>query len=390
MKNTLTVILVIIICITTLGCKKKKDDDALKYLLLTQSPLSMRFTTPDKSIAVNKFQKIYNKIYSSLFPSVYAETLYAGDAEINAYFDTFYNNIGSLVGTYTPSKFKLPVMGIQMYDYKNYNPNHAIHFSTTRDMSKIKEGDDSWIHIDFTNPVANKWGTIPSGEYNALLLVFSGQYWRSSVQLCNGPCKQVAYTATPEIEVTIPGYGGVFSNYVESREYDITGNLCYGSNGLYACGFLYPEGPITIERIARKNISGDLYSFSWDFLNPSGQGDSDISMDRTKYLTESPIGVFYISGYNAENSIVVSQLSISDLSLYVDSSLSKRMSCRGLVKIPFNGFTVQGSESVTVEVVFDINNIISVYDNSTPADKTDDIVCLSRDWWKRISINVIK
>ena len=149
MKNTVSVILIFTICIITLGCKKKKDDDAIKYLLLTRSNLGVRFTTLEQSVAVNKFEKLYKKFWASIFPSAYAETLYSGDASINAYFDTFYNNIGSLVGTYTPTKFRLPINMFILYDHRVYNPNHAIRFNSIVNAGIPAEGDNDWIHADW-------------------------------------------------------------------------------------------------------------------------------------------------------------------------------------------------------------------------------------------------
>ena len=74
-------------------------------------------------------------------------------------------------------------------------------------------------------------------------------------------------------------------------------------------------------------------------------------------------------------------------SIYNNSMGNSRRS--GILRIPFEPVMLtEEMKHVTILFGMDVNNIVEVYDNNTPAEKTDDIVVLANDWWNRFHFTI--
>jgi hypothetical protein len=62
---------------------------------------------------------------------------------------------------------------------------------------------------------------------------------------------------------------------------------------------------------------------------------------------------------------------------------------RPFVLVPWDGVYVDPTKNkATLTVTLDIDGIVEVYDNGTPADKSDDRVVLANRFWERFGVSV--
>ncbi|MBF9014408.1 MULTISPECIES: hypothetical protein [unclassified Oceanispirochaeta] len=62
---------------------------------------------------------------------------------------------------------------------------------------------------------------------------------------------------------------------------------------------------------------------------------------------------------------------------------------KDIIVIPFEGLHInKDTSAVIIKVIWDLDNIIELYDNNTPELLSDDILVLASDYWKRLSVEI--
>jgi hypothetical protein len=160
-----------------------------------------------------------------------------------------------------------------------------------------------------------------------------------------------------DIVVSLPGYGaelaGRIGNNVESREGDI---ITFNMGGLQPTG--YPA--IVSDYLPDQHI-GLIEMFvyrtgtTYRAILPGVDGHPEI------WSTEDPDAAnLHGNGSNGNSSAIF---------------------------IPFDGIYIpENAKRVRFHVVWDLENIIEIYDNSTPGNLSDDVIVLANNFWERLSI----
>lgn len=284
---------------------------------------------------------------------------------LEAFYDPTTSSIGSLVGSYTPSKFRLFIHEIILYNgWRTANLDVMV--------SELSATDQSMHYADFVDdvviapPVATPRGTFP-GMY----FFFFSQHGMMSAG-SDGPDGPADFYVPIEslIGVTIPGYGSP-QVWADDESDDL------GLSGAYTA----------------RRVSGDYYEFAPAFVQPynwsslanlpdiDGVPQTFPLIDQFIYTADGPYRAILpgIDGHPA----IWDTADPDTANLPAGGSMGNT----GAVFMPFEGVQIPAfARSVTFRVEWDLDGIIEVYDAGTPDDKTDDVVVFARNFWERFSL----
>ncbi len=272
--------------------------------------------------------------------------------------EEFYNHLGNLVGSYTPSKFRLFIMEIVLY-----NKNKAIELDIP--FSKKSLTNPDLHYADFVEDyLITPNISIPVGDFTGLFFFFS--VINSNLHVDSSDGSSFTIEVSPSVEVTVPGYGGVWVDE-------------------------FIEG---INRYNVKYLGDDKYHFTPSKLQPRGwfnvtssylaEGEYFHPIEMFVYLKDSPYRAI-LPGIHGHPDIW--DTSDEDTIGLPDYGSNGPTSA---IIMPFDGIQIpEEAHIVTIKIIWDLEGIIEVYDNGTPEDKSNHIIVLAKDWWKRFRIILI-
>lgn len=202
---------------------------------------------------------------------------------------------------------------------------------------------------------------IPVGDFTGLFFFF--HVFNSNLRVTTSNGSNFTIEVSPSVEVTIPGYGGKWADeFVEGyNRY----NVKYLGNDKYhfTPGKLQPRG---------------WYNVVSSYLS---QGEYFHPIDMFVYLKDSPYRAI-LPGINGHPDMW--DTSDEDTIGLPDYGSNGTASA---IIMPFDGVQIpEDARIITIQIIWDLNGIIEVYDNGTPEDKSNHIVVLAKDWWKRFKI----
>ncbi|MFP4551227.1 MAG: hypothetical protein ACLFNT_10505 [Spirochaetales bacterium] len=275
------------------------------------------------------------------------------------FYDPSVSNIGTLVGSYTPSKFRLFVQEIVLY-----NDTDAIELDVP--LSASSATDQSPHYADFVEDIViQPSNPVPSGAYTGMFFFF---FSAPSTMGVNGTPENPDYLVPvdSQIEVTIPGYEGVWPD-VDNHAGPIVEDL---GSGAYRFA-LFPLQP----------------GYWTDVVESYRPGESIERIEKFIYMQDTTYRAILpgISGHPD-----IWDTTDADTAALPNHGSTGNASA---VFMPFGGVDIPSSaKAVEFTVSWDLDGIIEVYDAGTAADKSDDIVVLAKDFWNRFTLipNVIE
>jgi hypothetical protein len=282
------------------------------------------------------------------------------DASLDPLVD-FYDHIGDRVTTLTPSKFRLFIQEIVLY-----NDSTAIELDIP--LSEASLTEPSRHMADFVNDIVLEPSTaVPPGRYTGMFFFFfTGN---SDLGIGGTPESPAGYvTVAPEVEVDLgANYTSNSGTSLEDLEHPVSG------------------------RYDRQHLGGGVYHFVPETLLPSAYSDV---LDSYLALGEN-LGAIQMFAYRENTNYrailpgIVGHPETWDTSdpdtLGLPNYGSNGNS--SAIVIPFDGIDIPAdADRVRLSVAWDLEGIVEVYDAGTPANYSDDIVVLAKDFWNRFSL----
>lgn len=294
------------------------------------------------------------------------------------YVSGFYSTYGTLVGTYTPTAVVLPIELGEILLLDEGNPFGNI-FIRSPDIAALD--DPKQFLADFGTPVTSNFISLPQGSYDKLELRFMAGH---GVHVGRGNPYRPDHTTWTENQITveIPGYGGALSDIasrlpVEIDERIFEEDFTFSFSGDFSAeGYLdqlkrevfIPEPGRYFER---KGQVGDLYTFTLQYLYPRQDPASQ------KYQPDSD--AHYVE-WHVFTSQVPKARTAEDREFDYNTDT---------LLMPMDPITLSlVRKKATIVVSLDTKDLIEVYDNGTPVDKSDDIVVLADKYWERFSVSL--
>lgn len=293
-----------------------------------------------------------------------------------SFVDAFYTGYGTLVGTFTPENVVLPISLGEILLFDEGNPFGNIFI---RIPPKDALDDPAQFIADFASPVAAEFVALPRGQYDRLELRLNPGH---SLHVGRGYSHQPDYTTWTEcsVQVELPGYGLDLIDIPSRLPDAMVGNHDFYydfSSGWEEGEFDYSAlqeqifNPEAGRYFERKRITGDDFIFTMQYLYPR----------------RIPSVLDYRDvddAYFAQWHVFTSEVNAARYARSGEGDYS-----RGTLLIPLSPIEIGALEKETTIVLhFDVENLIEVYDNNTPGDKTDDIVVLAKNYWERFSISL--
>ena len=248
--------------------------------------------------------------------------------------ESMYSSLGTLVGEYTPTAFEVPLQNVSSYNWTD---------STIR-ADLIGGSGLSKYSVDLAGPVTSSDPiSATAGIYNSFLLKLIPDIGESM----SGSDR---WKNQSRIVVNIPGYSGELSD---------------------TSPFAFFDGTYGYDR--REIDSNGTFEFSLHQLN--------------KYFPNFELYNLCVSSLNTNAMYIPYDSSGYEISTFCGISMGNTSYPTALVPSANFNFTIGNNDNVTLKLTFDIENCISVYDNNTPLDKSDDIVVLTDGWWNRFSVS---
>ena len=282
----------------------------------------------------------------------------------------FYDSIGDKVGSYTPTKFRMFIGEIGLYNPAPDGDGVELDAPLAGDSPTNSEKH----YADFVEEVIIRSGEpVPPGTYNRIWFLFSAYRGEMTSNTFDG-----ALPIAPEIEVEIPGYGSVI---------DTDGDGDPDS----------PVWPYMASRVlgepSREYLGEDTFRFVPRRLLPAtydwkyDDGGTDKRIDPIEHFT-------YFADTTSYRGIFPGIGGVPDSWSTADPDT---LGTPHLVATGFGSAIIVPSEAVVVpadatEVLvrmkWDLDGIIEVYDDGTPDDKSDDLVVFADKFWERLDLTV--
>lgn len=292
-------------------------------------------------------------------PDLTATAKSLGDSAVTEY----YSDYGELIGTITPTKFKIPLQAVNLCNADgSVNPIPFHQFD---------EENQIWImqYADFTSNVVTDPGEILKEEYTDFLLFFFSDV--GSMGMSSTPDVNAVYGN--EVVLDLPNeYAGKYPivdsiaqywNWTESENED----LMLDGEPIYETKILDADEAV--------------FQVCLESLMP-GQKMVD------GYLQRRNMEIFW---FNGDEYITYDVPEGQDTHKLSDYKTTPGMDINGdgiFTRLPWNGLVIsQDAEKVEFELDWDLTDIIEIYDNNTE-DHSDDILVLMDKYWERIQINV--
>ena len=280
-----------------------------------------------------------------------------GDSVVTEY----YSDYGDLIGTITPTKFKIPLQAVELSNADGYVTPIPFH--------KFDDENQVWImqYADFASNVTTEPGVILKEEYTDFLLFF--------------------FSGTGNMGMgSTPGVDAIYSNEVVldlpdeyAGEYPIEDSISQAWNGTGFEDLILGSEPIYETKVI--DADGAVYQVCLNLLFPGPMEDGTLQREWME--------IFWFKGNEYIIYDVPDGQESHDL---FDYKTTPGMATSGgayFTRLPWDGVTIsQETESIEFELSWDLTDIVEIYDNNTPSDLADDILVLIDKFWERIHINV--
>lgn len=266
-----------------------------------------------------------------------------------------YTTFGNKVGAYTPSKFRLWLDDAIVQANDDVRPGSTwiqlTNPASPREPADFTNGYMDRFYADFAGGSLDMVppGGLPRGHRYSTVGVNFGLDQGGVLMTVIRPGKtfEGTYQVRSELVVDLPGYEGVFP----------------ASQGL------------TSSQLVAEHSSGSTYAIIPSALLP---GRYDPAHPSGSQYFEKGIGTLGFFLVFTGNRYAV---------LYGASPFSFISAAIGDLQLPMAPFEVPSDAAeVHFRLNWDLTNIVEVYDNNTPADKSDDIVVLAPRFWERITL----
>ncbi|AEF85892.1 putative lipoprotein [Treponema primitia ZAS-2] len=360
MKKVLSVLSVIVVCLLGItGCPTGNDDPSGSSKLNGFIQPSVQF--------VNRNASPSKSILQSRTGISRAVDLPEPDASLNPLRD-FYDKLGTLRGSYTPTEFKLFIQEIVLHNNeKGYELDYPITAA-----SKDENFANAHHYADFVTSIILKPEIyIDPGTYTGLFFFFFTANEKMGVGKGlwsqNHPNPDFWMNINPRITVTIPGISNVWEQDVQSRFY----------------------GKFDV-----KKGSGDTYQVVPEVLQPTywqqRYQDLQDSNNPGEWIERIQMFAYQGSDYRAILPGAVGHpriWSTDPQTLLVPNHGSGETNNSVIIMPLSENITIpKNATGVKFEVQWDLDGIVEVYDHGTPNDTSDDIVVLARNFWERFSL----
>jgi len=260
-----------------------------------------------------------------------------------------YTKYGTLITKLTPIKFKIPLQTVEIANTTScFYPIPFHQFDTTT---------NKWViqYCDFLTPqVSQPQGEIATGQYTDFTLFLFSRPGEMSMSSTPG----IKAEFSPDVVVDLPpGY----ENYITS---DVVYFTSCTNNTYYSKKII--DSP------------NSIYQFTLEQLYPIDESGNRIIQEIFTFT-----GNTYIVYYPGLNGVPACY----DIKDYKKTKGTSIVGNNIYTIIPWEGLTVfPSTTSIIFELYFDLNNIIELYDNNTPDDKSDDILVLADQYWNRFKL----
>ena len=248
--------------------------------------------------------------------------------------DGVYTEYGNLVAKITPDTFVLPLVRAMLFTDE---PGYEDQAFVIKDLMYDQEPDETF-YADFTSEEGIQY--------------------------------------EPEV---VPGVFNYFFMYLHMQDNQMT----YGSEDQFTWDF---ETDISFDLPAEySGVSIGTYEYTMDgssvlFTNGSGL--------QAGVFPDMPLSYFYIFGETDAPGLYNEEGNEIDLGEEFNQDYGLGTAGAPVIRGPFDPITVPESfENLTVNINFDITDIIHLYDNGSSGDLTDDILVFAPAYWDRISVD---
>jgi hypothetical protein len=261
-------------------------------------------------------------------------------AEVQAWYDSFYDGLGTRRFSVTPTEFSFTSPLVLL---SNSNTYYDFGFSNEQ--------------TDFADSTsARRQVSVNRTFYDSLFL----QFVPRGQELSDGAGSPRSYR--PAVVVTLPGY-------TDSELPDLGPSI-----GVYSGAEFYE----------RRYLGNNQFQFTYGELQP----------DLSPFYANPPGFEVFAEYIIVTTSVDAFALVVPDGDThgtydYTSNNDYGAVTDRPFVLVPWDGVYVDPmSEKAALTVTLDIQDIVHVYDNGTPIDMTDDHVVLANRFWERFGIDV--
>jgi len=258
-------------------------------------------------------------------------------------FEALYDSFGSLIGSYTPTRFELGLLEI---DIRNHHGLSILKVDPiTEYLHGGQEPSRDLLMADFVNEnVFTPYSQPNADTYHQVSFIFTDYVYDGGIAWAGGVTEPWDSAMFSAIEVQLPGYTDTELGNVIDR---------FATNA-----------GTEQEYFVREYLGESTFRFTWNSLSPLHDWFRiffDSALDFQAYIENDPVW---------------------------DRPLSELGLPGGDMVFPFESFELESGDPVRIVVSWDVNNILEVYDNNTPGDKTDDLVILRRGFWEGLDISL--
>ena len=281
----------------------------------------------------------------------------------------FYASIGDRVGSYTPTKFRMFIVEIGLY---NPAPDgEGVELDAPLAADSATNSDKHYA--DFVEEVIIRGGEpVPPGSYNRMWFMFSAYRGEMTSNTFDGALPMV-----PEIEVEIPGYGQVDRDGDGGADGPVWRNLPSRDGKGMSREYLGNDTFLFVPR----RLQPGTYNWKYD------DGGDEKTIDPIEHFA-------YFADANSYRGIFPDIDGVPDSwsTAEPESLGTPHMNAEGFgsaIVVPSGPVEVPADATeVLVRVEWDLDGIIEVYDRETPDDKTDDVVVFANNFWERLNLTV--
>lgn len=271
----------------------------------------------------------------------------------------FYADIGEMVGSYTPTEFRMFIVEIGLYNPTPDGDGVELDAPLASDSPTNFEKH----YADFVQEVVIRGGEpAPAGTYSRMWFMFSAYRRQMGSNTFDG-----VLPIDPEIEVKIPGYGHV--------DTDGDGSLD---------GPAWSEDPYFGDdtfRFAPWRLQPDAYNWTYE------EDGTDKTIDPIEHFAYFADATSYRGIFPGIGGVPESWDTAEP-----DTLGTPHLTAKGFgsaIIVPSEPVLVSAyATELLVRVKWDLGGIIEVYDNGTAGDKSDDIVVFANRFWERLDLTV--
>ncbi|MBB6480475.1 hypothetical protein [Spirochaeta isovalerica] len=301
------------------------------------------------------------------------------DSSLDVY-DEVYSLFGTKIDEVTPTHFRMMISVIYLYnDLRGYEfvPDHELD-----ENGYLPEGETWSIPVDFCEGTLTLFPDVPvpQGEYTSIIFEYTGNFFSELGGHLNPEFEPNSIAGTI-IEANLPGFSSNpdFMNRINFRQ----------TSGSYDLPLWTDESDLPI----------DTFRFDYWEIDPYDRlaESSNLYLADPDYYSIEPVSTTFSIFHSGSDYQAIFTGNEGHADSFADALADIGATAPGwyfdgdidALVMPMNTVTIPSkADGIMVEISWDTNGLIEIYDNSTPADTTDDIAVLAKNFWERMSITI--